>query len=152
MVRISLYFIISNTCNSHSYMTAISNNLLYPKENKRERKLYFACRNCDHQEEARTHCTYRSSQQASSSGLNMTENRSSLVDMASDPTLPKTTRICPKCGHRQAVYFQSRERNRETAMTLSYLCCNSACNHLWTDTSGVSIPGSSGVPKASVAR
>lgn len=33
--------------------------MLYPKENREERVLYFACRNCDHQEEAITHCVYR---------------------------------------------------------------------------------------------
>lgn len=113
------------------------NNLLYPKESKRERKLYFACRNCDHQEEANVHCVYyRSSKNIDTKQV--FENRSALTDLASDPTLPRTTRICPKCGHRQAVYFQSRERERDTAMTLSYLCCNFTCHHLWTDIFGVS--------------
>jgi DNA-directed RNA polymerase II subunit RPB9 len=123
------------------------NNLLYPKENKRERKLYFSCRNCDHQEEAHVNCVYQSARQSTSyhhsdggPEHNAKTFSSALNDLASDPTLPRTTRICPKCGNRQAVYFQARERDRDTAMTLNYLCCNPSCHYVWTDTSGVSIP------------
>ncbi len=33
--------------------------MLYPKENKIERKLYFSCRNCEHEEEAEDPCVYK---------------------------------------------------------------------------------------------
>jgi DNA-directed RNA polymerase II subunit RPB9 len=33
--------------------------MLYPKEDKQNRTLLFACRNCDHQEEASNSCVYR---------------------------------------------------------------------------------------------
>jgi DNA-directed RNA polymerase II subunit RPB9 len=36
-----------------------SNNMLYPKEDRQNRVLLFACRNCEHQEEADHHCVYR---------------------------------------------------------------------------------------------
>jgi len=36
-----------------------SNNLLYPREDKNERKLMFACRNCEYQEQAENVCVYR---------------------------------------------------------------------------------------------
>jgi DNA-directed RNA polymerase II subunit RPB9 len=36
-----------------------SNNLLYPREDKSNRKLMFACRNCSYQEDAENVCVYR---------------------------------------------------------------------------------------------
>lgn len=36
-----------------------SNNMLYPKEDRSSKTLLFACRNCDHQEEATEHRVYR---------------------------------------------------------------------------------------------
>lgn len=33
--------------------------MLYPKEDRANRVLLFACRNCDHQEEAIDQCVYR---------------------------------------------------------------------------------------------
>jgi DNA-directed RNA polymerase II subunit RPB9 len=36
-----------------------SNNMLYPRENKEELKLMYACRNCEHQEEADNPCIYK---------------------------------------------------------------------------------------------
>ena len=36
-----------------------SNNMLYPKEDRVEKKLMYACRNCTYQEEATNNCVYR---------------------------------------------------------------------------------------------
>lgn len=36
-----------------------SNNMLYPKEDKANKQLLYACRMCDHQEEAQDFCVYR---------------------------------------------------------------------------------------------
>lgn len=38
-----------------------SNNMLYPREDRSNRLLLYACRNCDHQEEAVEHRVYRNS-------------------------------------------------------------------------------------------
>ena len=35
-----------------------SNNMLYPKENRAERKLMLSCRNCNHEEKATSSCVY----------------------------------------------------------------------------------------------
>lgn len=40
-------------------MTWLSNNMLYPKEDRVNRKLLYACRNCGHQEGAENACIYR---------------------------------------------------------------------------------------------
>jgi DNA-directed RNA polymerase II subunit RPB9 len=36
-----------------------SNNILYPKEDRQEKVLLYACRNCDHAEKAPHSCVYR---------------------------------------------------------------------------------------------
>ena len=36
-----------------------SSNLLYPREDKEAHKLFYACRNCIHQEETENKCVYR---------------------------------------------------------------------------------------------
>ncbi|KAF8742592.1 hypothetical protein HU200_013583 [Digitaria exilis] len=35
------------------------NNILYPKEDRDRRTLFFACRNCEHQEVSDNNCVYR---------------------------------------------------------------------------------------------
>lgn len=37
----------------------LSNNMLYPREDKTNRKLLFACRNCHFEEDADNNCVYR---------------------------------------------------------------------------------------------
>ncbi|KAJ2706439.1 hypothetical protein FB645_001584 [Coemansia sp. IMI 203386] len=38
---------------------AYCSNILYPCEDKANRTLLFACRNCDHKEESTNNCVYR---------------------------------------------------------------------------------------------
>lgn len=62
------------------------------------------------------------------------ERKHIATGLASDPTLPRTRQCkCPKCGHTEAVFFQTHDRRRDTPMTLNYVCCNPACNHVWSD-------------------
>jgi DNA-directed RNA polymerase II subunit RPB9 len=52
-------------------------------------------------------------------------------DVISDPTLPKSRdQSCPKCGHNEAVFFQSRSSQTDDKMTLYHVCCK--CCHKWT--------------------
>ncbi|ORX93728.1 DNA-directed RNA polymerase II subunit I [Basidiobolus meristosporus CBS 931.73] len=102
------------------------NNMLYPKEDRENKILLFACRNCDHQEESDNNCVYRHQIVHVPSEQTMI-----LTDLGFDPTLPRTNIACPSCGHTEAVFFQSRSRRPETKMTLFYVCCNSDCNHRW---------------------
>ncbi|OAP06559.1 NRPE9A [Arabidopsis thaliana] len=78
------------------------NNILYPKEDKEQKILLYACRNCDHQEVADNSCVYRNEVHHS-----VSERTQILTDVASDPTLPRTKAVrCSKCQHREAVFFQ----------------------------------------------
>ena len=38
---------------------------------------------------------------------------------------------CPKCGHSEAVFFQSQSRAAEEKMKLYYVCTNPGCAHKW---------------------
>ncbi|KAJ4833833.1 DNA-directed RNA polymerases II, IV and V subunit 9A [Turnera subulata] len=104
------------------------NNILYPKEDKRQKVLLFACRNCDHQEVAENNCVYRNEVHHSAS-----ERTQVLLDVASDPSLPRTKAVrCKECNHEEVVFFQATARGEE-GMTLFYVCCNSSCGHRWRD-------------------
>ncbi|KAK4433876.1 DNA-directed RNA polymerases II, IV and V subunitA [Sesamum alatum] len=104
------------------------NNILYPKEDKEQKILLYACRNCDHQEVADNNCVYRNEIHHS-----VGERTQVLQDVAADPTLPRTKSVrCASCGHGEAVFFQATARGEE-GMTLFFVCCNPNCGHRWRD-------------------
>ncbi|KAL9314919.1 hypothetical protein ACSQ67_020371 [Phaseolus vulgaris] len=78
------------------------NNILYPKEDRDQKILLYACRNCDHQEVADNFCVYRNEIHHS-----VGERTQVLQDVAADPTLPRTKSVrCTQCNHGEAVFFQ----------------------------------------------
>jgi len=82
------------------------NNILYPKEDRENKILLYACRNCDHQEIAENNCVYRNEIHHAAG-----ERTQILQDVASDPTLPRTKTVrCVVCNHGEAVFFQLEER------------------------------------------
>ncbi|KAJ1914985.1 DNA-directed RNA polymerase II core subunit rpb9 [Tieghemiomyces parasiticus] len=104
------------------------NNLLYPREQRSTRTLFFACRNCDHSEVAKSNCVYVHEIKHAPSEQTMV-----ITDLSADPTLPRTTDLqCPKCGYNEAVFFQTQSRSADSRMTLYYVCCNKECSHRWT--------------------
>ncbi|EFX79326.1 hypothetical protein DAPPUDRAFT_231046 [Daphnia pulex] len=105
------------------------NNMLYPKEDKENRALLYACRNCDFKTLADNHCVY-----VNKIMHEIDELTQIVADVISDPTLPRTEdHPCPKCTHREAVFFQSQSRRAEEEMRLYYVCTNSNCTHRWTE-------------------
>ncbi|XP_067275427.1 DNA-directed RNA polymerase II subunit RPB9 isoform X1 [Pseudorasbora parva] len=106
-----------------------SNNMLYPKEDKENRILLYACRNCDYQQEADNSCIY-----VNKITHEVDELTQIIADVAQDPTLPRTEdHPCPKCGHKEAVFFQSHSMKAEDAMRLYYVCTAPHCGHRWTE-------------------
>uniref|UniRef100_A0A3B3C0A1 RNA polymerase II subunit I n=1 Tax=Oryzias melastigma TaxID=30732 RepID=A0A3B3C0A1_ORYME len=68
------------------------NNMLYPKEDKENRILLYACRNCDYQQEADNSCIY-----VNKITHEVDELTQIIADVAQDPTLPRTEdHPCPK--------------------------------------------------------
>ncbi|XP_022864106.1 DNA-directed RNA polymerases II, IV and V subunit 9A isoform X1 [Olea europaea var. sylvestris] len=115
------------------------NNILYPREDKEQKILLYACRNCDHQKngsytEGRSlrpwaPCFWNGNEIHHSAG----ERTQVLQDVAADPTLPRTKAVrCSNCGHGEAVFFQATARGEE-GMTLFFVCCNPNCGHRWRD-------------------
>ncbi|XP_028790086.1 DNA-directed RNA polymerases II, IV and V subunit 9A-like [Neltuma alba] len=99
------------------------NSILYPKEEKEQKILLYACRNCDHQA-ADNKCVYRNEIHHS-----VGERTQVLQDIAADPTLPRTKSVrCTQCNHGEAVFFQATARGEER-MTLFFVCCSPNCGH-----------------------
>ncbi|XP_040179534.1 DNA-directed RNA polymerase II subunit RPB9 [Rana temporaria] len=105
------------------------NNMLYPKEDKENRILLYACRNCDYQQEADNCCIY-----VNKITHEVDELTQIIADVSQDPTLPRTEdHPCSKCGHKEAVFFQSHSLKAEDAMRLYYVCTAPHCGHRWTE-------------------
>ncbi|WAR20389.1 RPB9-like protein [Mya arenaria] len=109
----------------------INNNMLYPKEDKESRNLLYACRNCDYQQIAENPCIYVS---CKCKTMFYSELTQIIGDVIADPTLPRTDdHPCPRCGHKESVFFQSHSTRAEEGMRLYYVCTNSQCIHRWTE-------------------
>ncbi|KAJ1497021.1 DNA-directed RNA polymerase II subunit RPB9 [Coelomomyces lativittatus] len=104
-----------------------SNNLLYPREDKVNSILLYACRRCGHQEESVSTCVFRHEILLQDSG-----EGGYVRNLASDPTLPRSRLPCPQCQYPECVYFQSRSNSKDAKMTLFYVCSRPHCGHLWT--------------------
>ncbi|KAF8776581.1 hypothetical protein HU200_003300 [Digitaria exilis] len=134
------------------------NNILYPKEDREQKVLLYACRNCDHQEVADNNCVYRNVVHHSAGEFTQV-----LQDVAGDPTLPRTKDVrCSVCGHGEAVFFQvgylflqrpydnctyfrasitmarihlllQATARGEEGMTLFFVCCNPSCGNRWRE-------------------
>ena len=88
-----------------------SSNMLYPKEDRDAMALVYKCRTCNYSEPATSYCVYRN-QLSSSAG----ETAGVTTDVGSDPTLPRSSRVCPNCSEMECVFFQSQLRKEETKM------------------------------------
>ncbi|KAI5188542.1 DNA-directed RNA polymerase II subunit RPB9 [Nematocida sp. AWRm77] len=98
------------------------NNMLYPKEDKQEKTLYLACRNCEHFEEAVSPVVY--TVQYASSLTERATLSTSAKDIAADPTYKRVRHIqCTRCGGRVHVVFQTRDIQEESALGVNYVCC-----------------------------
>ncbi|EUB55681.1 DNA-directed RNA polymerase II subunit RPB9 [Echinococcus granulosus] len=105
------------------------NNMLYPKEDKRHKRLMYACRNCEFMQPADNPCIYVNRLEQAIDELALI-----VPDVVHDPTLPRTEEHqCPKCKKQEAVFFQSQTVRAEENMRLYYVCTNLDCLHKWTE-------------------
>eukprot|EP01117_Protostelium_nocturnum_P007757 TRINITY_DN2777_c0_g1_i2.p1 TRINITY_DN2777_c0_g1~~TRINITY_DN2777_c0_g1_i2.p1 ORF type:complete len:112 (+),score=10.46 TRINITY_DN2777_c0_g1_i2:54-389(+) len=104
------------------------NNMLYPKEDRNSRTLNYHCRICKKSQKATDNRVYHNEIRHTTD-----EQTTVIQDLAADPTLPRTSARCTKCGHKEAVYFQSSSSKPDEAMTLYFICCNSDCGHKWKE-------------------
>merc|ERR1712130_990830 len=71
-------------------------------EDKDNKVLLYACRNCDYRQLADSCCVY-----VNKIMHEVDEITNIVTDVTGDPTLPRSNeRPCPECRHREAVFFQ----------------------------------------------
>lgn len=104
------------------------NNMLYPKENKTEKKLLYHCKICEYEETADDPCVYINSVAQDLEALEMVTS-----DLATDPTLAhcREGEICPACGGLDAVQFQTPVNRLKSNMRLYYVCTSDTCRNKW---------------------
>jgi len=129
--------------------------MLYPKEDKVNRRLMFSCRNCVHEQAADVSCVYRHEivkttacvavcAQIVSSAARVwlccdatlvcdvsTQLNTIPTDVVQDPTLQRGKGVtCSKCGGNDAVFFQAKgSQSSETRMAIIFVCCE--CKTRW---------------------
>ena len=102
-------------------------SLLYPKEDKRNRTLRFACGLCRYSEVAQMSMVYQNVMKQEVKNV----LHKVLSAVSDDPALPRTSNEnCESCGFNEAVFFQSDTSDvRNDTLALIFVCCN--CGHKW---------------------
>lgn len=105
------------------------NNMLYPREDKINKRLLYSCRNCSYNENAQHtqqgYCVYNNIlKQRSVAGVQISK------ELILDPTLRRTKQTtCPRCNYGEAVFFNSSADK----LDLVFVCCNPQCTHPWLE-------------------
>uniref|UniRef100_A0A8C7VAW6 DNA-directed RNA polymerase II subunit RPB9 n=1 Tax=Oncorhynchus mykiss TaxID=8022 RepID=A0A8C7VAW6_ONCMY len=84
-------------------------------EDKENRILLYACRNCDHQQEADNSLLLHPNP----------DTEQIIADVSQDPTLPQT--------EDHPLFFQSHSMKAEDVMRLYYVCTAPHCGHRWAE-------------------
>jgi len=75
-------------------------NMLYPKEDRQNNKLEFACRTCHFHEDAATSCVFRNELRNT-----VGETAGITQDVGQDPTLPRIDKTCPALQRARSRIF-----------------------------------------------
>mmetsp|Transcript_8245 Transcript_8245/g.10798 ORF Transcript_8245/g.10798 Transcript_8245/m.10798 type:complete len:152 (+) Transcript_8245:129-584(+) len=103
-------------------------SMLYPREDKREKRLMYGCRLCRHMEDASDQPLVYRNQRKKEVGNILHTVPSAISD---DPTLARSQKEhCTNCGHHEAVFFQSDVAQADS-LALIFVCCN--CDHKWVE-------------------
>ena len=97
------------------------------QENRAEKKLLYACRLCRYTEYAAGQLIYKNVLKKEVGNVLHTVPSA----VSDDPTLPRSQNAhCGKCGHNEAVFFQSDTSDvRNDTLALIFVCCN--CDYKW---------------------
>lgn len=104
------------------------NNILYPRSDKRSKRLLYVCRSCHF-------ISYKTSiKQNIVSRINYNYDRKEDVyihpDTKNDPALGRVKNwLCKQCGNTEAVFLQLSERISYNPMALIYICSNKSCSY-----------------------
>lgn len=100
------------------------NSLMIPK--KENDKVFLVCRNCGTKKKSK-----------SSQGIRLKEKvkKDPMEDVVvadkEVTALPKTKKICPKCGNNEAYWWTQQTRSGDEPPTRFYQCTN--CEHNWRE-------------------
>lgn len=108
-------------------LTHIDHNVMPLQENRSEQKLLYACRLCRYTEYAQGQMIYKNVLKKEVGNVLHTVPSA----VSDDPTLPRSQNAhCGKCGHNEAVFFQSDTSDvRNDTLALIFVCCN--CDYKW---------------------
>ncbi|KFG26486.1 uncharacterized protein NESG_00632, partial [Nematocida ausubeli] len=95
------------------------NNMLYPKEDKLEKMLYLACKNCEHFEESVTPTVYTVEYKKTSREIESGIGK----EIAEDPTLKRIHRKCSRCNCTTHAIFQKKDERGDEPLSVNYVCC-----------------------------
>jgi DNA-directed RNA polymerase II subunit RPB9 len=102
--------------------------MLYPKENKLQKKLMFVCRRCNYEQEAESPIVFR--HEIVKGAAN--QLASIPDDIITDPSLQREKSIlCPKCNQNGALIIQPKATPTDNRMKLIFVCLNEQCIHKW---------------------
>eukprot|EP01031_Cornospumella_fuschlensis_P027589 gene27589-33322_t len=105
--------------------------MLYPRENRQQKKLEYYCKQED------CHYVYRDVQNQCVFVNELVKDSSTRLevinsDLNKDPTLQRTRDVvCEECHNNEAVFFQAEQTAKSVALTLVYVCCS--CGKKWMD-------------------
>mmetsp|Transcript_36208 Transcript_36208/g.31947 ORF Transcript_36208/g.31947 Transcript_36208/m.31947 type:complete len:119 (-) Transcript_36208:56-412(-) len=109
------------------------NNLMFPVEDRSNKKLMFKCKHCSNKitvrKNQKEYCVYQNYvNQDEETNIDAVVN----PDVIMDPTLPRTRDYqCPKCQCQEAVFFSAQSKNPDEAMSLVFVCTNAECKTFW---------------------
>ena len=110
-------------------------NMLYPQCNTQANdpvgKLVYKCRICQKCEEVEE-ISYEAYKVYSHTAKGVIDELKIDSDFASDPTLSRIkTKLCPKCGGNDVVFFQYDTSFEQTKLEIIYVCARKECSHYW---------------------
>ena len=104
----------------------ICNSMLYPKEDKQNKKLMYQCRYDNYNEPAPGPVVWRKGGTTDQDQLAIVKS-----DVINDPTLQRSYDAhCEKCSGNKAVFFQVHA-GKMARLNLIFVCCNPDCCHKW---------------------
>ena len=109
-------------------MNLFDNSFPRLQEDKRNRKLMYACRLCRHTETATdAPLIYRFDLKKEVKNILHTVPSA----VSDDPTLARSQNAnCANCGHNEAVFFMS-DSTQSDSLALIFVCCN--CDFKWVN-------------------
>jgi len=100
---------------------------MYPM--KEGDKTILKCRRCGHIKDS-TEEIDKDSYRITTEIRHSVKDKIEVVKVTDDiNTMPKIRTECPKCGHKEAVYWQLQTRSADEGMTTFYRCIK--CKYTW---------------------